>query len=367
MKFGISTSSFQYEENSTNTQFSKENKKGVMHDKFWKKDLMLLKNLDIESYRFSIEWSKIEPQEGKYKETVIQKYKKHIEDLKKNNIEPVVCLFHFTVPKWFSEKGGFLKSPDDFTRFAMDMIQRFFPVVNTFVVMNEPNVYALCSYFLGRWGPKEENVFHFRKVTRNLQDCYNTIVDKLHYDVKLGFTVSIIPHYNETLLNSVFDGLYNESFLNRKLNQNTSFVGINYYFPRDISWMDMLKRNKKNFFEGNKNTSSNLGWPIDASKIKDTVEYVKNCVPDAKVWITENGLSTTDVKKQCEFIEDHVSEVAKIPSITRYYYWTLLDCWEWDFKHGAFFGLVSVDRKTFRRKPKQSYYTYRYLIQKYKE
>ena len=72
MKFGISTSSFQYEENSTNTQFSKENKKGVMHDKFWKKDLMLLKNLGIESYRFSIEWSKIEPQEGKYKETVIQ-------------------------------------------------------------------------------------------------------------------------------------------------------------------------------------------------------------------------------------------------------------------------------------------------------
>ena len=110
MIFGISSSSFQYEENCKNSHLYSENKTGTFHKKNWKKDFQLLKELGVKNYRFSLEWSEIEPKEGEYNIETIKRYHTYLDWLKKNNIEPILCLFHFSLPKWFFNQGGFLRS-----------------------------------------------------------------------------------------------------------------------------------------------------------------------------------------------------------------------------------------------------------------
>ena len=107
MIYGISSSSFQYEEECNNSHIYNEKKKEIFHKKNWKKDFKLLKELGIQEYRFSLEWSSIEPKEGEYNKKEIKRYHTYIDWLKKNNIEPILCLFHFSMPKWFYKKEVF--------------------------------------------------------------------------------------------------------------------------------------------------------------------------------------------------------------------------------------------------------------------
>ena len=360
MIFGISSSSFQYEENNKNSSFyTKVNKDGNLHKKNWKKDFKLLQELGVQTYRFSVEWSDIEPTKGKYKDSAIQRYHEYIDLLQGMNIEPVVCLFHFSQPKWFLEEGGFLKNPDSFLSFAEKMIQEYKAKVPYFVIFNEPNVFAICSYILKRWKPNQQNYFHFSKVLSHMEDVANQLILSFP-EVKFGVTLNIIPSYHDTFLNSMFDHMWNESFL-PKISENLNFVGINYYFAKDKTWKDVFNSSKLDFFANSK-TESDLGWPIDCEKLNDTIAHVQKYAPEAEIWITENGLSTEDDDAKCKFIESHVSQVLDNPVIKRYYYWTLIDCWEWDYGNRVHFGLVKTIGKSKRRQKRNSFYCYQKII-----
>lgn len=360
MKFGISTCSFQIEENNKNSHLYSKNKNGSFHKKYWKEDYKLLKNLGIASYRFSIEWSEIEKKEGQIDPSVIKFYHEQVDWLLKNKIEPVLCLFHFSMPKWFHRQGGFLKVPEKFESFANQMIEEFSSKVKHFVIYNEPNVFCVCCYMIGRWEPNKINYFSYNKCIHNMIHTYNSIVEK-YPSSKCGIIVNIIPGHSDTFLNSFFDDLWNSIFLT-KLSPKTDFIGINYYFSKDKSWSDVLFSGRKDFFKDCE-SKSNFGWPIEPKGIIDAVNYVSEHYPKMDIWITENGLSTTNPENQNEFIQDHVNELLKHKKVKRYHYWTLLDCFEWDYKN-AFFGLVSVDKKTGKRTPKSSYYFYKKLIKK---
>lgn len=360
MKFGISTCSFQIEENNKNSHLYGKNKVGSFHKSHWKEDYLLLKKLGISTYRFSIEWSEIEPKEGVLNQSVLNFYHKQIDWLLKNKIDPVICLFHFSMPIWFFKEGGFLKVANKFETFANKMIKEFSTKVRHFVIYNEPNVFCVCSYLLGRWKPNKINYFAFHKCLKNMKEVYNSILNK-NKKSKCGVIVNIIPGHGETFLNSFFDDIWNRSFLTN-ISPKTSFIGINYYFSKNKSWSDVFFSGRKDFFK-KKNTLSNLGWPFEPEHIMDAVDYVSNYFPHTEIWITENGLSTTKPENQHEFIEKHVHFLQKQKKVKRYYYWTLLDCYEWDYKN-AYFGLVKVDKETGKRTPKSSFYFYQTLIQK---
>ena len=359
MKFGISSCSFQIEENNKNSHLYSKNKNGCFHKKFWKEDYKLLKNLGIATYRFSIEWSEIEKKEGNIDDSVLRFYHEQIDWLKKHNIEPVLCLFHFSMPKWFHKEGGFVKVPEKFEFFARRMINEYGSKVKHFVIYNEPNVFCVCSYLIGRWEPNQINYYAYNKCIGNMLQTYNSIVDK-YSSFKFGIIVNIIPGHTDTFLNSFFDDIWNSIFLT-KLSKKTNFIGINYYFSKDKSWSDVFFSGRKDFFRDHESIS-NFGWPIEPKKISKAVDYVRKYYPTTEIWITENGLSTNDPEHQHTFIQDHVDELVQQNKVKRYYYWTLLDCFEWDYKN-AHFGLVAVDKKTGKRTPKSSYYFYKKLIQ----
>lgn len=362
MKFGISSCSFQIEENNTNSHLYSKNKNGSFHKKHWKEDYKLLKKLGISSYRFSIEWSEIEKEEGTINNSTIMFYHEQIDWLLKNNIEPVMCLFHFSMPKWFFKEGGFVSVPEKFESFANKMIQEFSSKVKYFVIYNEPNVFCVCSYLIGRWKPKKMNYFAYNKCIKNMMNIYNSILE--NNKSKCGIILNIIPGHSDTFLNSFFDDIWNSSFLSN-LSSKTKFIGINYYFSKNKSWTDVISSGRKDFFK-RKKTISNLGWPFEPKRIQDAVDFVSQYYPKIEIWITENGLSTTNPENQHEFIEQHVKYLLEQKKVKRYYYWTLLDCYEWDYKN-AHFGLVSVDKETEKRTPKSSFYFYKELIQKHEK
>jgi beta-glucosidase len=365
MKFGISTSSFQYEENSTNSHLFHENKTGNFHKKHWKEDLFLVKNLGVKYYRFSIEWSQIQPRENEWNTQELQRYETYIDFLQKNDIEPILCLFHFSCPKWFMEEGGFLKVPEKFYSFANYCIQYYKKKVKYFITYNEPNVYATCCYLISRWNPYCKSIFKFKQCVRNMTEIHNQIVEKFsNRNTKIGVVINIIPSIVETFLNGVFQDLWNDCFF-KKMVRKTNFIGINYYFSRHVQWSDIFRYKEKDFFKNNKkDTMSNLGWPICPHHIANAVDYVHKRYPNIDIWITENGLSTQKPNAQYEFIENHVKTLQeKCPYVQKYFYWTLIDCFEWDYGKNAHFGLVAVN-KQYKRKPKSSYYDFQKLISK---
>ena len=354
MIFGISSSSFQYEEKCKNSHLYSQNKTGNFHKKNWRKDFQLLKELGVKSYRFSLEWSEIEPKEGIWSEETIKRYHTYIDWLKKNKIEPILCFFHFSLPKWFYQQGGFINVPEKFELFSRKMIEEYHSNVKYFILYNEPNVYSMCSYLLGRWKPNKKNYFQYSKCIRNMTKIYNSIL--LQYPKKkIGIILNIIPSISgDTFLNTIFDSLWNTSFLSG-ISKKTSFIGINYYFSKNKTWNDVFFSGNKDFFKG-KETLSELGWPITPKGIHNAVSLVHSYFPNTEIWITENGISTQNEENQIEFLNLHIRECKKNPLIQRYFYWTLIDCFEWDYSN-THFGLVTRDRKK-----KKSFFEYKKLI-----
>lgn len=365
IEFGISTSSFQYEEGCINSHLYEENKVGNYHKKHWKDDYLLLKKLGVRYYRFSIEWSQIQPEENKWDVEELLRYDKYIDQLIKYNITPVMCLFHFSCPKWFMQQGGFLKVPEKYYTFAKFCILHYKKRVKYFITYNEPNVYATCCYMIGRWKPHRTNIFTFKKCVRNMTEMHNKLVANFsNRNTKIGVVINIIPSIVETFLNSVFQDLWNDCFFKR-MTRDTDYIGINYYFSRHVKWSDVFRYHEKDFFKDNKNnTDSNLGWPICPHHIAHAVEHVHRKFPHIDIWITENGLSSKKSSSQFTFIESHIKTLTeKCPYVQKYFYWTLIDCYEWDYGTKAKFGLVSYN-KSYERRPKSSYFAYQSLISK---
>ena len=131
------------------------------HYELYAQDFEIAKELNHNCHRFSIEWSRIEPQEGKFDASAIEHYRQVIANLKKQKIEPVVTLLHFTNPVWFSKKGGWakFKLQKYFLRFVERMVREFAGEVKFWITINEPLVYSSHSYLLGAWPPKEHSLF----------------------------------------------------------------------------------------------------------------------------------------------------------------------------------------------------------------
>ncbi|MFC1700991.1 family 1 glycosylhydrolase [Patescibacteria group bacterium] len=150
------------------------------HYNRYEKDFDIAKSLNHNAHRFSIEWSRIEPEQGKFNQQEIEHYRKVILALKRRGIEPFVTLWHWTNPVWFSEKGGFEKHRNIkyFVNYAEKMVKELGKDVKFWITINEPNIYVSNSYLKGVWFPQKRNIFKYRKVLFNLIKAH-----KLSYDI----------------------------------------------------------------------------------------------------------------------------------------------------------------------------------------
>ncbi len=325
------------------------------HYNRFREDFDMAKSLNHKAHRFSIEWSRLEPKEGKLNRREIEHYRQVLLSLKERGLEPFVTLYHWTLPVWLAQKGGWLnkKTPYYFDRFVKIVSQNLFDQVNFWITINEPNVYASNSFLRGVWPPQKRSILKYFKVLNNLARAHQLAYRSLHL-IDLDCQVGIAKNNVYFDRSPLADYFWNSYFL-KKIKDEQDFIGLNYYFHH-------------RFFKKRKLPVTDLGWGFYPKGIyhllKDLRKYNK------PIYITENGLADEKDKQRAKFIKGHLFWVQRAiqegVDVRGYFYWSLLDNFEWDKGFWPRFGLVEVDYKTLERKIRPSAKIYAKICQENK-
>lgn len=327
--------------------------KATDHYNRYEEDFDLLKSMNMNAYRFSIEWSRIEPDEGTWNAEAIAHYKDELASLKKRGIEPIVTLFHFTLPVWFAEKGGFEKRSNVkyFSRFTEKILSELGSNVRLIITINEPEVYVLQSYLMQDWPPQGHRRLKALWVYNNLAHAHNKAA-KIAHRMNRRYKVSIAKHtayyyagddaWLSRLSARVSQYLSDDYFL-RKVIRNCDFLGINYYRTFRIYGYRIHEDDRK---------VNDLQWYMAPADIQYVIEdvYQKYKKP---IIVTENGLADALDENRKWWITETILALQKAmdngAQVEGYLHWSLTDNFEWSFGKWPRFGLVEVDYQSGKR------------------
>lgn len=316
-------------------------------------DFELLTKLHMNAFRFSIEWSRVEPQEGAWNPEAIEHYKKYVQALQRRGIEPVITLFHFTLPVWFAEMGGFEKrrNVQYFTRFAEKIISELGTHVRYIVTINEPEVYVDESYRLGHWPPSITSRRMAWRVMNNLAYAHiqaARAIRALNRRYKVSISKNSAYYYagDDSVLSrrtAMLSQYIQDDYFLQKVYKHCDFLGVNYYFSNRVYGYRVHNPNER---------ISDLGWDMSPANIQFALErlHEKYHLP---IIVTENGLAdATDESRQWWLTQTIVGMQRAMASgvkIEGYLHWSLLDNFEWDKGRWPRFGLAEVDYITSAR------------------
>src|SRR3989344_1477474 len=330
--------------------------KACDHYNRYEEDFNIAKSLGHSAHRFSIEWSRIEPEEGKWDEKEIEHYRQVVRALRSRGLEPFVTLWHWPVPLWLRDKGG-VKSksfPENFARYAEQMAKEL-PDIRFWITLNEPEIYSASAYLKGVWPPQKRCLKSYWRVTKNLIHAHRLafdVIKKIKQNVKAGIAKNNIyfeacrNKFMSRILKTPIDWWWNFYFLD-KISDKHDFIGLNHYFHNRINYGFNKNENKK---------TSDMGWELYPEGIYHVLNDLKKY--GKPIYITENGLADArDVNREW-FIKETLANVHKAiregVDARGYFYWSLLDNFEWDKGFWPRFGLVEIDYKTMERKIRHS-------------
>ncbi len=380
--WGASSSAHQHDGNTTNDwsrwEARGENRvddnamsgQSADHWNKYKEDFDFLSQMNLNCYRFAIAWSRVEPTRGKYDQTALNHYDDMIENLIKRGITPIITLHHFTNPLWVADQGGWAnrKTVEDFTRFAMMLVERYGDKVNIWLTINEPTIESSLAYLYGIWPPGKKNPMLTLLVLNNLLRAHNILYRSIHslYSEK-GWAapkVSFAHHMFDMVaatpapINRFITVLYllfTNDYCLWRTRKNLDFIGLNYYFHKELRFK--LGGSGGVFDEaGSGGKTSDLGWELHPQGLYNLCRNLKKY--HLPIYITENGLADHADSKRPEFIVTHVTQlhraIAEGVDVRGYIHWSLLDGFEWEHGFRGSYGLVDVDFETLDRKLRPS-------------
>lgn len=338
----------------------------------FEEDFDIIKNLQQNAHRFSIEWSRIEPIEDEWNIEAIEHYRKVILALHEKKIKPIITLHHFTNPEWFQRKGGWARrsSARYFARYVKFVVQELGDIAHFWITLNEPMVYATLSYLDGVWPPGKKSYFLAHRVYHNLARAHRkayAIIHELYkkhdwHPPKVGVAMNTVSLYSyqmhsfsSWLFMRVADWLWNHSFY-FFTGKTHDFIGINYYFHYRLK--DLHFRPIRFFLEARaeKREMSSVGWEVYPQGIFDVlIDFRRYKLP---IYITENGIATTNESKRTRYIVSYIKEVYHAiragVDVRGYFYWSLMDNFEWEKGFKPRFGLLRVNYATQERAPREA-------------
>jgi beta-glucosidase len=346
-------------------------------------DIKLMQDVGANAYRFSIEWSRLEPQQGVWDDAAWAHYQDEIRGLRAAGIEPMVTLLHFTLPEWLAAQGGVRapEFPSRFGRFAAEAARRLGPQVRLWCTLNEPNVQMTLGYLDGRWPPGERSPEHAVEAFVGLLRAHAAAAGELHRLVpgaQVGVAVNMIiadPASRWSLLDwassyavrKAFDWSFYDAIVSGRarlsvpgipsvdepiegLTGSADFYGVNYYtrflFHFSSGFPPAFERTS-----GSDNVSD-LTWSIYPDGLTRVLEDVWSRY-HLPIYITENGIADATGSRRGAYIQSHLEAVAEaarkgIP-VRGYFYWSLVDNFEWAEGFRTRFGLYHVDYPTEER------------------
>ncbi|MFH1522203.1 MAG: glycoside hydrolase family 1 protein [Patescibacteria group bacterium] len=383
--WGTSTSAYQVEGGIKNDWSEWENDelriknlklKGLNPDNFvcekacdfyhlYEEDFDLAVRLNNNAVRFGIEWARIEPKEGKWNMDEIEHYRKVLQAAKKRNLKVVLTLWHWTNPIWIAKNGGWVnkKTVNYFTRYVELIVKELGEYVSFWITLNEPMVHILNGYITGKFPPNEKDLTRAKFVFSNLIKAHNKSYQIIHnkYPQARVSITKLVNYFeparewcpNEWILAKIFHYFWNHKFLN-KVKKQLDFIAFDYYFHDRIVWYPPFIKNK------NKEVTD-MGWEIYPEGIYHVIKYLAKF--NKPIYIMENGLADKNDIKRADFIINHLKYVHKAikegVDVRGYFYWSLLDNFEWAHGWEPKFGLYEMDRATLKRTARPSAGVYR--------
>jgi beta-glucosidase len=387
---GVSSSATQIEGGGFNHTWSEWHKKGHIRDGAdparadahlhrWKEDIDIMADMGILIYRLSIEWARIEPERGAYDESAVLWYRKLLLYMKSKDITPLLTIHHFTNPLWFEAMGGFAEPANIpvFLGFVEYAVRHFGDLVEEYVTINEPNVFAIQGYFSGVFPPGLHSIPAALRVMSVMASCHiqgYLLIHKLRQEMgyantKVGFAHHarvFIPKSKFNILHRLCAYLVDRMFQSAlaracltgrftfpikryggvKPGEYADFLGLNYYTRSAVSGLGDGVR------EGS--LLNDLGWEIYPEGIALCAQSLYKLLK-RPIYITENGTCDNNDSFRCRFIYDHLKALddSGLP-VERYYHWSFTDNFEWCEGESARFGLVHVDYATQKRIVKKS-------------
>ncbi|MFH1030207.1 MAG: glycoside hydrolase family 1 protein [bacterium] len=337
------------------------------HYNRYEEDFDIAKSLCHNAHRFSIEWARIEPEEGKFDKKEIEHYREVIKALRKRNLEPFVTLWHFTNPLWL--KNGWLnkKAISYFTRYVEKVVSELGEDVKFWITLNEPMVYSFLGYLIAKWPPQQMNPLNFFEVRNTLAEAhiksYN-IIKNMSPEFNIGIAKNNTYYTQfanwcpfEWAIKKILKYHNNKWFLN-KIENYQDFIGLNYYMHFEINPLIL----KTKISPENR---TDMGWEICPEGIYHLLMDLKKY--NKPVYITENGIADARDEKRGKFIKDHLYWINRAledgVDVKGYFYWSLLDNFEWAEGFCPKFGLVEIDYRTMERRIRESAYGYAKIIQ----
>ena len=323
----------------------------------WPEDIGLVAAMGLKAYRFSLEWSRIEPAEGEFSNASLDFYRRICAACREQNIIPVVTFHHFTVPTWFADRGGW-EAPgaaEMFSRFVTRAGAHLGDLIGWACTINELNLIGIRDYYSGPSSPTvKDDIARHLAINEAVVRAHRLASDALRSgpgDFPLGLTLSmdemVAEPGGESVLEAAREILEDRFF---RATEGDDFIGVQCY--------------SRVHFGPEGQAPNEAGVPTTQMGYEYWPQGVEHCARRAAamtgipVLLTESGIATDDDAERITYLAEVLRGVWRAlddgVDIRGYFVWSLLDNFEWSHGFGPKFGLHSVDRVTFARHPKPS-------------
>ncbi|MFA6096636.1 MAG: glycoside hydrolase family 1 protein [Candidatus Paceibacterota bacterium] len=371
-KWGASVASYQVEGDINNCDWSVDFPAGKACQYYSKYEAYFdtAKELNQNIHRFSLEWSRIQPEEGRFDRSEIEHCRKVLMALRKRGIMSMLTVWHLTLPIWFSKMGGWEnpRSNAYFQQYLKFAAEELGDLVDYWIILNEPEIYISLAYFLGKFPPQRRMSPRSFFVYKNLINAHCTGYDTIHEiipnaKVSSALNLTYVDSFEKrSTLNNISAKIWNK-FRNGLFIDNLTgkldFISVNYYFHDRIR-LDIRRFPHILSVQNENKNVSDIGWEIYPEGIYHVLINLKRY--NLPVFISENGLADKEDAKRTKFIIEHLKFIHKAigsgVDVKGYLHWSLIDNFEWTFGFTPRFGLVEMNYDTMKTRIRPSAYEY---------
>jgi beta-glucosidase len=377
----------------------------------WKEDIALVKDLGVDSYRYSIAWPRIQPTgSGAPLQAGLDHYKRFADALGEAGIESAVTIYHWDLPQALEDKGGWpcRETAYRLAEYADIVFRALGDRVGRWFTLNEPWCSAFLGHEIGSHAPGHKDRAEAYRAAHHLLLAHGLAVEvyrETGLKAPIGIVLNAMTPRPATRreedvatadrasdkgtalwLDPIFGRGYPERHLAAQgvampiqdgdlatIAAPIDFVGINYYSENAVQADPAAPEGFRNVPSGRERTD--MGWDIVPDGLFRLLKTIAKRWPVKELYVTENGAAFADVidgegrvhdRERIAYLNAHIDACRKaigegLP-LKGYYFWSLLDNFEWAFGYSKRFGLVYVDPASGERRPKDSYWFFRDLV-----
>ena len=394
--WGTATAAHQVEGNNTNNNWWKWEQEGHTLDKSglacdwwggrWKEDLDRAAEAGQNAHRFSVEWSRIQPAPDRWDEDALEHYRGVLRGLRERNMTAMVTLHHFTDPLWVSELDGWETTAvvPLFEKFVRKTVEALKEYCTLWCTINEPNVYALEAYMDKKFPPGQSNIFHALRVEANLirgHAAAYRVIHAIQPEARVGFAHHHRPmqprhawfpldvlernlHFN--VINMAFPSAIRSGVMRTPLGNTRlpeargtqDFFGLNYY-SQDTVAFDLRKPGeffgRRYYPKGSDVAEGGMNANLPEGLFNSIKWALQFNIP---ILITENGIEDARDSLRPRYMAGHIHKVWQAVNynwpVRGYFWWSLVDNFEWERGWSQRFGLWELEVETQARRKRPS-------------